>query len=386
MFRRSWRTWLFALGAIFVVADVAYHLYGEPAGTAERTLTAPPAEATAIVSTQTGIVRLSPEQRSAGGIAVESVALKPHAETFRAPGEVRVNDYATTNVTSRLRATVIARRGKLGDRVAVGQVLVTLYSPEMAEAESTFVLASKTFARISNLKAYVSGQQFDEAEVKRDEARGRLETYGLPTARIADLAANGLSNSPAGEFELASPQAGVITTDVFRVGEVVEPGKALFEVSNLSSVWVEAKVSPEIASRISGNRAKLTAGSRTYDARIVQVLQQLDETTRTVGVRLEVANSGGGLKPGQYADVELYSASVPELFVPTVAVLRNGDGGWIVYVEDANGAFRPVPVQVLHASGDDTAITGIQPGTKIVTMGAFFVKSEAEKSAFGDKD
>ena len=84
--------------------------------------------------------------------------------------------------------------------------------------------------------------------------------------------------------------------------------------------------------------------------------------------------------------MELYSASAPELFVPTVALLRNGDGGWIVYVEDALAAFHPVPVTPLHAAGDETAITGIQPGAKIVTMGAFFVKSEAEKSAFGDED
>ena len=200
------RAALAVVGFGAVVAVLVFVFSGEP--------TPPPVDVTVTAPTDGDrSVALSPAQREAGGIVVEAVALKSHAEVFPAPGEVRVNDYATSNVSSRLRASVISRHAKLGDRVRDGQALVTLYSAEMAEAQSAFVLASKSFARMSNLKGYISGQQYDEAEVKRDAARGRLETFGLGAAEIAELASNGLSTRPAGQFDLIAPQAGTVTTD-----------------------------------------------------------------------------------------------------------------------------------------------------------------------------
>ena len=379
--RRSlWgRVGLAVIGLAVVAGMVAFVFFGETAP--------PPIDVTVEAQTDADrTVTLSPAQREAGGIEVEAVGLKSHAEAFPAPGEVRVNDYTTSNVSSRLRASVISRHAKLGDRVPTGQTLVTLYSAEMAEAQSTFVLASKSFARMSNLKGYISGQQYDEAEVKRDEARGRLETFGLGTSEIAELASNGLSARPAGQFDLLAPQAGVVTTDAFRLGEVVEPGKTLFEISNLSTVWVEAQLNPEIVPRISGNRARVLRGTSAFDARIIQTLAQLNETTRTVGMRLEMQNPNGVLRPGEFVNVELFGEEVSELIVPTAAVLRDTDGSWFVYVENSQGAFELVPVQPLHAAGEETAISGITPGTKVVTKGAFFVKSEADKASFGEEE
>lgn len=333
-----------------------------------------------------GEVVLTAEQRAAAGIVVEPVMRRPHAQVFPAPGEIKVNEYATSNVSSRLRATIISRQAKLGDRVRSGQSLITLYSAEMAEAESAFVLASKTFARMSSLKAYISGQQFDEAQVKRDEARGRLQTYGLNAAEIAQLESEGLTGHPAGQFQLPAPQAGVITMETFRLGEVVEPGKTLFEVSNLSTVWVEARVSPEVAPQISGDRARVMAAGSTYDAKILQTLAQLNEATRTVAIRLQLDNPAGTLRPGEFVSVELFGKTDTELFVPTEAVLRQANGSWAVYVERADGAFAPVRVERMHAAGEETVIAGIAPGTRIATKGAFFVKSEADKASFGEKE
>ena len=381
-----WRTWLPIAAAMLIAVDAGYHLLNvrsDPGpgargqlATEEQAETTPPSSG----------VMLTPAQRAAAGIVVEPVVLKPHAEVFPAPGEVLVNDYATSNVSSRLRAVVISRQTQLGDRVRDGQPLVRLYSAEMAQAESDFVLATKTYERMNRLKAYVSGQQFDESEVKRDAARSQLETYGLNEHEIADLASTGFVARPAGQFDLTAPQGGVITTDAFRTGEVIEPGKTLFEISNLATVWIEAQVSPETAPKIVESRARVTAGGKTYSAKIIQTLEHLNETTRTVAYRLEVANPAGELRPGEYANIEMFGKLVPELFVPTEAVLRSPDGTWVVYTQNEKGAFEAVPVQPLHAAGDETAITGIPSGTKVVTRGAFFIKSEAEKSGFGDHD
>ena len=381
-----WRTWLPIAAAVLIAADAGYHLLGtSPNRSGEGDGRGATEEQPETAQLRTGVT-LTPAQLKAAGVVVQPVVLRPHAEVFPAPGEVLVNDYATSNVSSRLRAAVVSRQAKLGDHVREGQALARLYSAEMAQAESDFVLASKTYERMNRLKAYVSGQQFDEAEVKRDATRSQLETYGLSEREIADLASVGFATRPAGQFDLTTPQAGVITTDAFRTGEVIEPGKTLFEISNLATVWIEAQVSPETAPKISDSTARVAAGGKTYSAKIIQTLEHLNETTRTVAYRLEVANPTGDLRPGEYATIELLGKPVPELFVPTEAVLRSPDGTWVVYTQNTKGTFERVPIQPLHAAGDETAITGIPTGTQVVTKGAFFIKSEAEKSGFGDHD
>ncbi len=385
LFEHSWRTWLLAGVAAIVVADAAYHLFGADSETETR-ISPPTAEVPRNTALQAGAVRLTALQQKSAGIVVRPVGMKPHAEIFRAPGEVQVNGYATSNVSTRVRASIISRQARLGDEVRKGQVLVTLYSPEMAEAASAFVLATRNYARAIRLKPYIAGQQFDEAEVKRDELHGRLLTYGLSTTEIANLARDGLANRPAGQFKLSTPQSGIITADTFRSGEVVEPDKPLFEISDLSRVWVEAQVSPAVFPRIAGDNGRVVGGGRTHAAKIIQKHEVLSETTRTIGVRLQVENTAGALKPGAYVDVELFSKAEPELLVPTAAVLRDDDGSWLVYSEKSHGVFRPVRVKPLHAAGDHTVVTGVAAGTKVVTAGAFFLKSEAGKSGFAAED
>jgi RND family efflux transporter MFP subunit len=377
--KRVWRTWLFIGMVAVLVGDAAYHVFSrEPQPQAEIAKTAPASQPT--------IVKLSPAQIADGGIVVEPLTAKSSSEIFRAPGEVKVNDYLTSNVSPRVSATVLTRHAKLGDRVRKGQDLITLYSANMAEAQSAFVLADKYFERIRKLGApYVSGKDFDEAQVKQQEARGRLETYGLMASEIADIAANGLATRAAGQFQLTAAQDGVITGDNFRVGEVADPAKTLFEISNLSTVWVEAQVSPAQISSIKGNRARVYVRGTPREARIIQTQTQLNETTRTLGVRLQLENPDGTLKPGEFVDVELFGDAKPELVIPTAAVLRDADGSWVVYVEKAPGSFEPSHVQVLRAAGDETVISGIPAGTRVVTKGAFFVKSEADKSSLADE-
>jgi len=328
-----------------------------------------------------GVV-LTLEQRAAGGIALTPLQASPLPRVFRAPGEVRTNDYTTSIVGPRITATVIEREAQLGDKVVTGQPLVTLYSMEMAEAQSAFLLAQREVERFENLEDIVAGRLIDEATVNRQEALGRLASYGLTQAQISNLTAQGLSNNTIGQFILTAPQSGSITRDEFRIGDVVEPGKMLFEISDLRDVWVEAQVSPALLSEMVGEKGLIIAGGLTREAQVVQRRETVDEATRTVGIRLQVDNSDGVLKPGQFVDVELYGAEEPVLAIPTAAVLRLPDGDWAVYVENADGSFVASEVEVLYAANDLTAIAGIPLGTRVVTSGAFFVAAEAAKSGF----
>lgn len=328
-------------------------------------------------------VVLSPAQRKEAAISVAAVQPGPLPKVFRAPGEVRSNDYASNSVTARHQAIVTERKARLGDKVVKGQPLVGLFSAEMAESQSAYILAVQESRRVQQLgRDIVAARRFDEAEAKRRETRAKLESFGLAASQIDALAANGRSDHPAGQFDLVAPQAGTIVTDNIQLGAVVEPGKVLFVVTDPASVWVEAHVSPLLAPEIVGETAKIHVADKSIDARVIQVQQQIDEATRTIGVRLQASNSDGFLKPGLFVDVELYGKPELVMSVPTDAIVRGPDGDWLVYVENSKGQLEPREIEALYTVGARTVISGLAPQSRVVVSGAFFVMAEAAKAGF----
>ena len=326
---------------------------------------------------------MSDEQMREAGIVVEPVVMKPLPKLFRAPGEVRLNDYTSSIISPRISGTVVTRHVVLGATVKKGDPLLRLFSVQMAEAQSAFILASQEFARVKQIgRDVISERRYEEARIKLQEARTRLETYGLTTAQIDSLASKGSAGSTAGEFDLIAIQDGVIVAEDFRVGEVVEPGKTVMEIADGKSVWINARVSAEDAAQIKGKAAKFFIGDEAFDATVAQIDPKLDEATRTIGVRLEAQDEAGRFKPGTFVDVHLYGAAEPVLAVPTEAVLRSADGDWAVQVEESPGIFKPTEVEVLYAVEDQTAIAGIAEGTRIAVKGAFFISAEAAKGGF----
>ncbi len=326
---------------------------------------------------------LTQAQMQEAGIVVEAVTLRPLPKLFRAPGEIRLNDYTSSIVSPRIGGTVVKRHVSLGARVKAGDPLLRLFSVEMVEAQSAFILAAQEFARVKDLgRDVISGRRYDEARIKLQETRTRLETYGLTTAQIDALAASGSAGATAGEFDLIAMQDGVIVAEDFRVGEVVEPGKMVVEIGDGKTVWIEARVSAEAAAQIEGKTARFFVGEEGFDAKLVQIDPKLDESTRTIGVRLEAEDPEGRFKPGTFVDVHLYGAAEPVLSIPTEAVLRSPDGDWAVQVEQSAGVFKPQEVEVLYAVEDRTAIAGLAEGTRIAVKGAFFIAAEAAKGGF----
>jgi cobalt-zinc-cadmium efflux system membrane fusion protein len=116
---------------------------------------------------------------------------------------------------------------------------------------------------------------------------------------------------------------------------------------------------------------------------VTQVHHALDEDTRTLGVRIEVPNPDDRLHPGLFVDVRIAgSDTAPALTVPSEAVLRSPDGDWMVFVEHQAGEYKPVEVEVLRTVAGRAVIDGVEPGTRVVTQGTFFLQSELAKAGF----
>jgi len=311
-------------------------------------------------------VRLSAEQRRMAGIVSEVLALQPVASEIRAPGEIQLNDYLTTRVTPRVAAQIVERHA------------------QMAQAQGDLLVAEREWRRVKKLgREVVSDQRYTEARVARELARARVLAFGMTDSQLEQLA-SGDASQANGSFQLLAAQPGTVMRDHFVIGELIEPGRVLFEISDESTLWVEAKLTPVQALQVTtGSTATVAVGGETFRGRVTQVHHALDEDTRTLGVRIEVPNPDDRLHPGLFVDVRIAGSDTePVLAVPAEAVLRSPDGDRMVFVEHQAGEYKPVEVEVLRTVAGRAVIEGVEPGTRVVTQGTFFLQSELAKAGF----
>ena len=158
----------------------------------------------------------------------------------------------------------------------------------------------------------------------------------------------------------------------------------LLQVVEESTVWIDAKLPPDLVRPVQvGDAARMQVSGRTLSGKVIQVHHQLDETTRTRSIRLEVPNPDDLLHPGQYVNCQIVSGQTkPMLALPIDAVLKTPDGDWAVYVEKQPGHFQQVEVKMGEVIDNQATIEGIAPGTRVVINGTFFIHSELNKKGF----
>ncbi len=330
-------------------------------------------------------VRLSADAAAGAGIRVMPLEPRPLAEEVEAPGEVRLDLYATSQVTPRIEAQVVERHARLGDRVKKGQPLVTLTSAAMAEAQGDLILAARDWRRMEGLgKELVSEQKRLQNRVRYQQAKAKLSAFGMTARQIDRLAKKGDVSLADGRFTLLAPQDGTIIRDDFVVGQMVHPGDLLFEITDESTIWVEAHVAPERMKEMKpGAPARVRSGDRWIRGRVIQMHHRLDEITRTMGVRIEVPNAGDQLHSGQFVTARIQvGQGEPALSLPLNALLRSSDGDWQLFVEKTPGVFQPMEVEVVKRLPGVAVVEGVPPGTPVVVQGAFFLQSELAKSGF----
>ena len=190
-------------------------------------------------------IEMTASERAEAGISIGAVTIRTLYEQTRMPAEVVVNAYQSANVTTRITAQVTARHARLGDVVEENQRLATLSSVEMAEAQGVLILAEAEWQRVSALgKQAVSARRYTEADIARRQALAKVVAFGMTMDEANRLLSSGSAALATGEFDVLAPQQGTVLSDNFIVGELIEPGRVLFRISDESTLWVEASTVP----------------------------------------------------------------------------------------------------------------------------------------------
>ena len=333
-------------------------------------------------------IEMTHGERTVAGISIGAVTFRTLSEQTRMPAEVVVNAYQSANVTTRITAQVMARHARLGDLVEENQRLATLSSVEMAEAQGALILAESEWQRVSSLgKQAVSERRYTEAEIARRQALAKVLAFGMTMDEANRLLSSGNAALATGEFDVLAPQQGTVLSDNFIIGELIEPGRVLFRISDESTLWVEASTVPsDLTEYAIGAPARIAHGDDHWIVgRVVQLHHQLDETTRRQGIRIEVENTDDRLHPGQFVEAEISTGEGPTvLAIPDHAItLINGVS--TVFKLEGNEEFHPQPITTGRSAGGWTEVReGLVEGDEIATDGVFHLKSLLLKATIGE--
>jgi len=346
-------------------------------------------------------VTLTPEMAARAGVTTVAAIPGTSAAQLRIPGVVQPDAYREVAVTSLVSGRVTQVHAELGARVNAQDPLATIYSPELAEAQTQFIAAraeqlahQQRQTRTQRLTAIGAATreelEMHEAERARVDAdveiaRARLALLGIPEERTQRLTG---PQDVVTTMPVRAPFAGVVTRRAANVGLNVDPSMALFTIVDLSTVWVIGDLFERDFARVrAGSPATITSAAYpglSMRGRVSYIDPQVQQETRTARLRIEVPNAGGRLRLGMYVDVEVGEAAERTgVFVPRRALQVVGSDA-VVYVADGSqhGRFVERKVEVGGVTGDRVlVVAGLQPGEAVVTDGVFFVRAERERQA-----
>ena len=212
-------------------------------------------------------------------------------------------------------------------------------------------------------------------------ARQRLQLLGMPAGTIAAVERSGRAKTIV---TVTTPVGGAIQTLDVRPGMTVAAGQTLAQVSGLSTVWLNAAV-PEASTALIriGRAARATLSAwpgEVFTGRVAAILPTTQADSRTLTVRIELANRGLRLRPGMFGRVDIGGDAGTALTIPSEAVIRTGTRVLAMVVQPG-GSYRPFEVRTGRESDGRTEIVaGLSEGQKVVASGQFLLDSEASLS------
>ena len=309
------------------------------------------------------------------------VERKPVSLPVKASGVVGFNEKRLICLTSRVAGRVEELNAFSGERVRAGSPLLSLYSPD-------FLAGQAEYLQIAGRRERAAKEKDAEAERLSEQmlasAARKLEIMGMPPDRLKAL---GESRTPDVLLMVAAPFGGSVMESRVLKGDYVEMGTELMKLADLGTVWVLANVyEKDLAQVAPGAVAEVAAEAypgAVFKGRVSLIHDVLDEDSRTVKARIELANPGFKLKPGMFVKVTIVPAATLNLLVVPEKAVRQVEGKSVVFVPAGSERFEIRPVKTGRAyPGFLEVLEGLKEGDRVVTQGSFTLKSEVLKKSF----
>jgi len=325
-------------------------------------------------------IKISPDRVQKLGVRTELVHRHRLDRSVRAAGRVEVDERRVFAIAPKFEGWVEKLYvNSTGQPVAAGQPLFDVYSPELVSAQREYAVA------ISGVAALKDAAPEAQASMKTlaESSLTRLRNWDISEAELRALTAG---SDGRRTLTFRSPVNGIVLEKKALQGMRFMPGEMLYQIADLSRVWVLADVfEQDLAMVRNGSRAEVSINAypdRKFEGRVTFVYPTLSAPTRTVPVRIELANPGGLLKPAMFADVVIGAEpNGPKLAVPNSAVIDSGKRR-VVLVQTGEGRFESREVK-LGARGHEyvEVLDGVREGENVVVSANFLIDSESNLKA-----
>jgi Cu(I)/Ag(I) efflux system membrane fusion protein len=328
-------------------------------------------------------IMIAPERLQTIGVKFQEATRRPLDKVIRTVGRVEIDERLVGRVNLKFEGWIEDLRvSAIGDHVKQGQILFTIYSPDLVATQEEYLLALQSYRELGK-------SEFPEvargAKELLEATRRRLHLWDIKETHIQDLER---TSTVLRTLPIHSPATGTVIRMEARAGTFVTPGTELYFIADLSHIWILADIYEyELPLIKLGQSASVTL---SYDlntklhGHVGFIYPTLDPMTRTVKVRFELDNPGETLKPDMYANVELKIPLGTKLVVPRDAILESGERQ-LLFIHHGGGQLEWRSVKLGAKAGDWLEVTeGLKEGEHVVTGANFLIDSESQlKSAVG---
>lgn len=311
------------------------------------------------------------------GVRSASAAYATLTQEIRTVGTVGYDERGLTQIT--LKTSGWVREvfvNSIGRPVRKGEPLFTFYSPDLLATQDEYLLALRA-------QAQLAASPLDEAKANAvslvASARERLRLWEVTDAQIAALEHRGKAEPV---LTVYAPSSGIVLKREALPGKYVEPGTTLYEVADLSTVWISADIyESEVASVKLDQPISVSFAAyprETFYGKMAYIYPSLNVEARTVRVRFELPNPGLKLKPGMYGNVTLQTDEATALVVPKEAILETGLRQ-LVFMDRGQGRYEQTLVKLGRRNQDIVEVMeGLKEGDRIVTSANFLLDAESK--------
>ncbi|MBI5203299.1 MAG: efflux RND transporter periplasmic adaptor subunit [Nitrospirae bacterium] len=376
---------LFIIIGLILIAGSIFYFY--KTGTLFKSKSAEPittetvSEAEVTETQETPTVEISLEKQQLIGVKISEVSVKPLQKIIRTVGRIEYDERRLGTVNTKIEGWI----EKLyvdytGRYVKKGEPLAEIYSPELVATQQEFLNVLKwarqsTESRGNKYSPMIS----KDADAMVEAAKQRLRLWDISDAQIKKIEETG---KPIRTLTIYSPVSGYVVQKMAIQGMRVMPGEKLFDVADLSTVWVVSDIYEYELSLIkTGQTAKISLSylqGKEFLSTVDYIYPTISGETRTAKVRFTISNPGGQLKPQMFTNVEIKIDMGKRLAIPDDAVIDTGTRQ-IVYVDKGEGYFEPREVMLgLRAEGFSEVTMGLEAGEKVVSSATFLIDSESQ--------
>jgi cobalt-zinc-cadmium efflux system membrane fusion protein len=347
---------------------------------------------------ETSGVRLTREAIEEHGIEIAEASGGQFHQTVALPGEVVLNPDKLAHIVPRVGGIVRDVKKTVGDRVESGELLAVLESRELAEAKAAYLAGKQRLALaqanlaaneelrakgiVPDLEFLAAKRDLAEAEIDLRAAEFKLHTLGVTQEELAVIEQQSDEEFPF--HELRAPFAGTVVARHITPGEVVTTETAVFEIADLSDVWVNLTIYQKDLDNVRiGQQVSIIAGHHIGEASgtISYVSPIVDEATRTAVARVVLENPQGRWRPGLFVEGVIQTETVAAAVVVPQSAVIGMDEQLVVFVLTEEG-FRPRPIHIGRTTEQRVEVVeGLHPGERYAATSVLTLKAQMNSAA-----